>query len=90
MGARRPAAPSTAALYLVPPVALVVALVWLGERPRPLELVGGLIGIAGVVLINRWRTSVTDPSGRQGNERLPFDRKRISLGSDSRRSKQVG
>jgi drug/metabolite transporter (DMT)-like permease len=32
-----------------------VALVWLGERPRPIELIGGAIGIAGVVVINRWR-----------------------------------
>lgn len=53
--ARLPVAQSTAALYLVPPVALIVALVWLGERPRPLELLGGVIGIAGVVIISRWR-----------------------------------
>jgi drug/metabolite transporter (DMT)-like permease len=57
--ARLPVAQSTAALYLVPPVALIVALVWLGERPRPLELVGGAIGIAGVVIINRWRPATT-------------------------------
>jgi drug/metabolite transporter (DMT)-like permease len=44
---------STAALYLVPPVAIVVAFVWLGERPRPIALAGGVVTIAGVVLINR-------------------------------------
>lgn len=44
---------ATAALYLVPVVALAVAGVWLGERPRPVELLGGLIGIAGVALVNR-------------------------------------
>jgi drug/metabolite transporter (DMT)-like permease len=27
--------------------------VWLGETPHPIELLGGLISIAGVVLINR-------------------------------------
>lgn len=51
--ARFSVATSTAALYLVPPVALAVAFGWLGEVPRPIELVGGLISIAGVVLINR-------------------------------------
>ncbi|HJP75032.1 MAG TPA: DMT family transporter [Pseudonocardiaceae bacterium] len=50
--ARLPVATSTAALYLVPPVALVVAFVWLGEIPRPIELLGGLVSIAGVILIN--------------------------------------
>lgn len=53
--ARLPLAASTAALYLVPPVALVVSFVWLGERPLPLELAGGAITVAGVVLINRRR-----------------------------------
>jgi drug/metabolite transporter (DMT)-like permease len=50
--ARLPMAASTAALYLVPPVALVVSFVWLGEKPLPLELAGGAISVAGVVLIN--------------------------------------
>jgi drug/metabolite transporter (DMT)-like permease len=51
--ARFPVARSTAALYLVPPVAIVVAFVGLGERPRPIALAGGVVTIAGVVLINR-------------------------------------
>ncbi|HEX3783815.1 MAG TPA: DMT family transporter [Pseudonocardiaceae bacterium] len=51
--ARFTVATSTAALYLVPPVALVVAFCWLGEVPHPVELIGGLLSIAGVVLINR-------------------------------------
>jgi drug/metabolite transporter (DMT)-like permease len=51
--ARLTVATSTAALYLVPPVALAVAFVWLGEIPRGVELLGGVISIAGVVLINR-------------------------------------
>jgi drug/metabolite transporter (DMT)-like permease len=46
-------ATATAALYLVPPVALVVAFVWLGERPAPVALLGGVVTVAGVVLINR-------------------------------------
>ncbi|WP_242705116.1 MULTISPECIES: DMT family transporter [Streptomyces] len=51
--ARLSMASSTAALYLVPPVALVVAYLWLDEVPSPLALVGGVLGIAGVALINR-------------------------------------
>ncbi|MDT7682010.1 MAG: terminal-alkyne amino-acid exporter [Pseudonocardiales bacterium] len=43
---------ATAALYLVPVVALAVAFGWLGERPRLIELVGGLVSIAGVALIH--------------------------------------
>jgi hypothetical protein len=39
--ARFTVAGSTAALYLVPPVAIAVAFVCLGERPRPVALAGG-------------------------------------------------
>jgi drug/metabolite transporter (DMT)-like permease len=55
--ARYPVALSTAALYLVPPVTLGVAFVWLGERPRPLEMLGGLVGIGGVVLMRATATA---------------------------------
>jgi drug/metabolite transporter (DMT)-like permease len=51
--ARMTIAAATAALYLVPPVAVLVAFGWLGESPHWVELVGGCISIAGVVLINR-------------------------------------
>lgn len=51
--ARSSVAASTGALYLVPPVALLVSFVWLGETPHPLELLGGAVAVAGVVLINR-------------------------------------
>jgi drug/metabolite transporter (DMT)-like permease len=43
---------ATAALYLVPVVALLVAFVWLGEVPSGVELAGGLVSIAGVVMIS--------------------------------------
>lgn len=42
---------ATAALYLVPVVALAVSYVWLGERPVVVELVGGSVGLAGVMII---------------------------------------
>ncbi|MFJ9867680.1 DMT family transporter [Streptomyces sp. NPDC101165] len=53
--ARLPLAVSTAALYLVPPVALVVSFVWLGEVPQGVEVLGGGVVVAGVILINRRR-----------------------------------
>ncbi|MEU7898621.1 DMT family transporter [Nonomuraea sp. NPDC049152] len=58
--ARLPLSASTAALYLVPAVALVVSFVWLGEAPHPVELIGGAVTIAGVILINR-RTAAKAP-----------------------------
>ncbi|MFF2514017.1 DMT family transporter [Streptomyces sp. NPDC058086] len=51
--ARLPLAVSTAALYLVPPVALIASFIWLGEVPRPSALAGGAISVAGVILISR-------------------------------------
>lgn len=55
--ARFSIAGSTAALYLVPPVALAVSFVWLGEVPRLIAVLGGLVSVAGVILINRRRTA---------------------------------
>jgi drug/metabolite transporter (DMT)-like permease len=70
--ARYPVAVSTAALYLVPPVALGVAFLWLGETPQPLELLGGLVGIAGVVLIQLRRPERLVPVAK--NEQRPYAR----------------
>ncbi|MFC6880748.1 MULTISPECIES: DMT family transporter [Actinomadura] len=61
--ARLPLATSTAALYLVPPVALIVSFVWLGEVPHLVELMGGAVSVAGVILINRHRRQAPPPSG---------------------------
>jgi drug/metabolite transporter (DMT)-like permease len=36
--------------YLVPVVTLVLAVVLLGDRPEPLQLLGGLVILAGVRL----------------------------------------
>ena len=44
---------STTLLYRVPPVAVVIAFVWLGELPYPAELAGGVIVIAGVVIVSQ-------------------------------------
>ncbi|MGK5552583.1 DMT family transporter [Actinomadura kijaniata] len=65
--ARLPLAASTAALYLVPPVALVISLLWLGEVPHPIELVGGAVSVAGVILINRRAQAQRPSAPEDGN-----------------------
>lgn len=39
-------------LYLVSPLAFVIAWLWLGEVPTVLSLVGGVVVLAGVVIVN--------------------------------------
>jgi drug/metabolite transporter (DMT)-like permease len=56
--ARLPIAAATSLLYLVPPVALLIAWVWLGEIPVVSELFGGAVVIAGVVLISQGATII--------------------------------
>ncbi|WP_199807486.1 DMT family transporter [Streptomyces sp. NRRL F-5650] len=63
--ARLPLATSTAALYLVAPVTLVVSFVWLSEVPHLVELLGGAVSIAGVIMINR-RSTDQRRRGEQG------------------------
>ena len=50
--ARLPVATSTALLYLVPPVAVLIGFLWLGEIPYPSELLGGAVVIVGVCTIS--------------------------------------
>lgn len=69
--ARLPMATATALLYLVSPVAVAIAAVWLGEIPQPGELLGGGVVIAGVALIGlspaRRRTPYPPRSPRRGD-----------------------
>jgi drug/metabolite transporter (DMT)-like permease len=48
--ARMPVGRITTSLYLVPAAAIVISLAWLGQVPRPAELGGGAVALAGVVL----------------------------------------
>ena len=40
----------TTGLYLVTALAIVISLIWLGQVPGPVELGGGAIALAGVML----------------------------------------
>jgi drug/metabolite transporter (DMT)-like permease len=51
--ARLPIAASTSLLYLVPPVAVFIGWVWLGEIPVTSELLGGVVVICGVGIISQ-------------------------------------
>jgi drug/metabolite transporter (DMT)-like permease len=75
--ANLPVATATALLYLVPPVAVLIAFVWLGEVPQPGELLGGLVVISGVALVtqgDRLRAHL-----RVGNARPPAEPTRLTL-----------
>lgn len=50
--ARLPVSRAASFLYLVPPVATLIAWVWLGEAPGWGALLGGAVALAGVVLVN--------------------------------------
>ena len=48
-----PTATLTSLLYLVPPVAVLIAWIWLHEVPSLIELAGGLLVLGGVIIITR-------------------------------------
>lgn len=52
---RMPAGRATSSLYLVPPIALLIGWLLLGERPGALALVGGAVALGGVALVNAGR-----------------------------------
>ena len=54
--ARMPVSTASSALYSVPVVAILVALVWLGELPSLASVLGGAVALGGVVLATAQRT----------------------------------
>jgi drug/metabolite transporter (DMT)-like permease len=73
--ANLPVATSTSLLYLVPAVAVLIAFVWLGEIPTAGELLGGLVVIAGVVLVaqgDRLRAHLLARHARPADEPTRF------------------
>lgn len=65
--ARMPVAASTSLLYLVPPVAVLIAWIWLGELPVLAEMLGGVVVLAGVVIVSQAPRVAARRAAAQGN-----------------------
>ena len=52
-----PAAKAGSFIYIVGPTTVVIAWLWLDEVPAALSLVGGVIALAGVIIVNTWGRS---------------------------------
>jgi drug/metabolite transporter (DMT)-like permease len=62
--ARLPVTVATGSLYLIPPIAILVGYLWLGDTPHLIELIGGGIAIGGVAFANLRRRTTTE-SGKE-------------------------
>lgn len=47
---RLPVSGAASLLYAVPPVAILIGWIWLGESPAPTSLIGGAVCIVGALL----------------------------------------
>ena len=69
--ANLPVATSTSLLYLVPAGAVLIAFLWLGETAHATELLGGIVVIAGVVLVRQGDRLQRPRRRPDGQPRLP-------------------
>ena len=86
--ARLPIATSTSLLYLVPPIAMLIAYFWLGEVPFASELLGGLVVIIGVLMVSlgdRIQNHIRLGAGSRGGKG-PFDSTCRSSGAGWKRA----
>lgn len=51
---RAPASLAGNTLFLIPPLAIVIAFLWLDELPAVLALLGGAVTVAGVIIVQAW------------------------------------
>lgn len=69
-GLARVSAPiATSFLYLVAPVSIAVAYVWLGEVPTRMTWIGALFAVGGVALVSNSTRAIAWASGRRGRLR---------------------
>ena len=59
---RMPAGQLGVTTYIVPPLAIVMGLIFFGEVPAPLAIVGGVVCLAGVALSRRKRPRPAVPA----------------------------
>ncbi|TDX08300.1 DMT family transporter [Kribbella sp. VKM Ac-2566] len=58
---------ATTSLYLTPALALPLSALWIGDMPRPVELIGGALAISGVGIANRRRRTGDEPASKRSN-----------------------
>jgi drug/metabolite transporter (DMT)-like permease len=49
-----PASRASSFLYLIPAIAILISWLWLGETPTIVTVIGGVIVLAGVIMVNTW------------------------------------
>ncbi len=54
---KTPASRAGSYLYVIPVLALLIAWLWLGEVPAPISVLGGLLVLAGVIMVNARRSA---------------------------------